>query len=73
VSLVGPSVHIAARILKWAPPGGIAATEAIVEHARRANPELARQFAPLATGVPTAAELGAVRAWVAPPPPDAGS
>jgi class 3 adenylate cyclase len=47
VSLVGPAVHTAARILKLAPPGGIAATSAIVERARRENPELAARFAPL--------------------------
>ncbi len=47
VSLVGPCVHIAARILKLAPPGGIVATDAIVEHARRTNPEFARHFVPL--------------------------
>ncbi len=45
VALVGPCVHAAARILKLAPPGGIAATDAIVAHARRENPELAREFA----------------------------
>ena len=44
VALVGPSVHTAARILKLAPPGGIAATDAIVAHARRQNPALAREF-----------------------------
>ena len=44
VALVGPCVHTAARILKLAPPGGIAATDAIVAHARRENPELAREF-----------------------------
>jgi class 3 adenylate cyclase len=46
VALVGPAVHTAARILKLAPPGGIAVTDAIVAHARRENPELAREFAP---------------------------
>ena len=71
VSLVGPTVHIAARILKLAPPGGIVATEAIVEHARRANPELARQFAPLeGASSRLDAELSGVRVWVAPPPGD---
>lgn len=68
VALVGPSVHVAARILKLAPPGGIAVTQAIVEHARRSNPELARAFEPL---VGAAArlddELGRVRVWLAPP------
>lgn len=48
VSLVGPAVHTAARILKLAPPGGIAATGAIVKRARRENPELAARFERLA-------------------------
>jgi class 3 adenylate cyclase len=69
VSLVGPSVHIAARILKLAAPGGIAATQAIVEHARRTNPELARQFAMLdQTSVLLDPEFRDVRVWVAPTP-----
>ncbi len=68
VALVGPSVHTAARILKLAPPGGIAATAAVVEQARRANPLLAREFEPLAA-LPAhlEAEIGAVRVWIAPP------
>ncbi len=44
VALVGPAVHRGARILKLAPPGGIIATEPIVEHARRSDPALAREF-----------------------------
>jgi class 3 adenylate cyclase len=69
VSLVGPAVHVAARILKLAPPGGIIATDAILEQARRTSPELARQFAPLDHASSLLdAELGAVRAWIAPPP-----
>jgi len=44
-SLFLPRIHTAARILKLAPPGGIAVTDAIVAHARRENPELAREFA----------------------------
>ncbi len=44
VTLVGPSLNIAARILKLAPPGGIIATESVVEHAKRTDPDLARQF-----------------------------
>jgi class 3 adenylate cyclase len=69
VSLVGPSIHTAARILRLAPPGGIVATEAIVEHARRANPGMARQFAPLESASSRLEEeLGSVRVWVAPPP-----
>jgi class 3 adenylate cyclase len=67
VSLVGPSLHTAARILKLAPPGGIAATEAVVASARVANPALAREFARL-DSLPAhlEAELGPIRVWVAP-------
>ena len=68
VSLVGPSVHIAARILKLAPPGGIAATDAILEHARRQNPELARRFVTVEDAPIPEAPVGSVRAWIAPPP-----
>ncbi len=67
VSLVGPSVHIAARILKLAPPGGIAATDAILEHARRENPELARWFVTVEDAPIPEAPAGSVRAWIAPP------
>ncbi len=66
VSLVGPSVHIAARILKLAPPGGIVATEAIVRHARRANPEFARQFAPHTGAGELDPELAGLETWLAP-------
>ena len=66
VSLVGASVHTAARILKLAPPGGIVATDAIVEHARRANPELAARFARLEGGTEKLdPELASVRVWLA--------
>lgn len=47
VSLIGPCINIAARILKLAPPGGIIATQTVVEHAQRTDPQLARQFAAL--------------------------
>jgi class 3 adenylate cyclase len=71
VSLVGPAVHIAARILKLAPAGGIVATEAILESARRTNSELTRQFVPLEGAASLLDEdLGTIRAWVAPPPAD---
>jgi class 3 adenylate cyclase len=68
VSLVGPSLHVAARILKLAPPGGIAATEAVVAQARVANPALARRF-DRAGSLPAhlEAELGPTRFWIAPP------
>jgi class 3 adenylate cyclase/rhodanese-related sulfurtransferase len=72
VSLVGPSVHIAARILKLAPPGGIAATDAIVECTRRTNPELARHFAALdQPSPPLDPEIRDVQVWVAPRPASA--
>ena len=68
VSLVGPSLHTAARILKLAPPGGITATEAVVAQARVANPLLAREFQAMQRVPPhLEAELGPLRVWVAPP------
>jgi class 3 adenylate cyclase len=67
VSLVGPSVHVAARILKLAPPGAIVATDTVLEHARGQNPGLAREFRPLA-GAPSDPDLRTVRTWVAPAP-----
>jgi len=68
VSLVGPSLHTAARILKLAPPGGIAGTESIVAQARVANPELASEFRPMERVPPhLEAELGPIRVLVAPP------
>jgi class 3 adenylate cyclase len=44
VTLIGPSIHIAARLLKHIPPGGIIATEAVVEHLRREAPDVAQRF-----------------------------
>ena len=68
VSLVGESVHTAARILKLAPPGGIAATDAIVAHARRTSPELAPSFTRLEGGAARLdPELGSVNVWVSAP------
>lgn len=67
VALVGPSLHRAARILKLPPPGGIIVTERVVAHARRTDPELARQFV-LLEGAPTLED--AERVWVAAPPPN---
>jgi class 3 adenylate cyclase len=47
VTLVGPSINIADRILKLAPPGGIIATASVVAHAKRTDPDLASRFARL--------------------------
>ncbi len=44
LSFIGPSVNAAARILKLAPPGGIAATGHVVRHAERTDPDLAARF-----------------------------
>lgn len=44
LSFIGPSINTAARILKLAPPGGIVATDSIVRHARRTDPDLAMRF-----------------------------
>jgi class 3 adenylate cyclase/rhodanese-related sulfurtransferase len=68
VALVGPSVHLAARILKLAPPGGIVATQAVLSVARRTDPELARSFVPLAERPRIPESAGPVELWVSPPP-----
>jgi len=44
VALIGPSIHIASRLLKHIPPGGIIATEAVVERLRQETPALAQRF-----------------------------
>ncbi len=44
VALIGPSIHIASRLLKHIPPGGIIATEAVVERLRQEAPALAQRF-----------------------------
>jgi class 3 adenylate cyclase/rhodanese-related sulfurtransferase len=44
LAFIGPSVNTAARILKLASPGGIVATEAVIAHARRSDPDLAAEF-----------------------------
>ena len=45
VAVIGPSIHIAFRLLKHIPPGGIIATEAVVERLRQEAPALAQRFA----------------------------
>jgi len=44
VALIGPSINLAARLLKQIPPGGIVATEAIVARLREQAPEIAGRF-----------------------------
>src|SRR5712692_3300930 len=44
VALIGPSINLAARLLKQVPPGGIIATETVVERLRQEAPDLAQQF-----------------------------
>lgn len=44
LSFIGPSVNIAARILKLAPPECIIATSAVVDQATCTDPNLAEQF-----------------------------
>lgn len=69
VALVGPSVHTAAKILKLAPPGGIVATEKVLEQARRTSPELAREFRRGdAAHALTDAGSHAASLWIAPLP-----
>jgi class 3 adenylate cyclase len=45
VALIGPSINLAARLLKQIPPDGIIATETIVDHLRAETPALAERFA----------------------------
>jgi len=45
VALIGPSINLAARLLKQIPPGGIIATRAVVEKLRQETPDLAERFA----------------------------
>jgi class 3 adenylate cyclase len=68
VALVGPSVHLAARILKLAPPGGIVATESVIEIARRTDPGLAGRFEPLHERPRIPDSVGPVSLWLAGPP-----
>jgi class 3 adenylate cyclase len=44
LSFIGTAVHTAARLLKLAPPGGIAATEAVMNHARASQQDHANAF-----------------------------
>jgi len=44
VALIGPSIHLAARLLKQIPPDGIIATEAVVDKLRAEAPALAERF-----------------------------
>lgn len=44
VALLGPSVHLAARLLKEIPPGGIIAPQATLERLQSEAPEVAAQF-----------------------------
>lgn len=44
VALIGPSINLAARLLKEIPPGGIIATAAVVERLQQEAPELVKQF-----------------------------
>ena len=45
VALIGPTINLAARLLKQIAPGGIIATAAVVEQLREEAPELANRFA----------------------------
>ena len=44
VALIGPSINLASRLLRHIPPGGIIATQAVVERLRHEAPKLAEQF-----------------------------
>lgn len=52
VALVGVCVPRAARILKLGPPGGIVATEQVIDLARESNPDLAAAFKPIDSVAP---------------------
>ncbi len=72
VALVGASVHTAAKILKLAPPGGIVATDAVVEQARRSSPDFARAFAPFEGRIGSEPGTPPARLWLAPVPARVG-
>jgi len=44
VALIGPSINLAARLLKQIPPDGIIATETVITKLRTEAPELAERF-----------------------------
>ncbi len=44
VTLIGPSINLAARLLKQIPPNAIIATEAVVEKLSTEIPTLAERF-----------------------------
>jgi class 3 adenylate cyclase len=44
VALIGPSINLAARLLKQIPPDGIIATEGVIEKLRAEIPALAERF-----------------------------
>lgn len=44
VALIGPTINLAARLLKQIAPGEIIAIEAVIEHLRRDTPHLAQHF-----------------------------
>lgn len=65
LSFIGPSVNTAARILKLAPPGAIVATESVVRHAERTDPDLAARFRALPERQPLKGFDEPVRVFVA--------
>lgn len=44
VALIGPSINLASRLLKHIPPGGIIATQVVVERLQQEAPTLAQHF-----------------------------
>jgi class 3 adenylate cyclase len=65
VSIVGPCVHRAARILRAAPPEGIVITGPVLDRTQMSNPELAPRFELLPTPEALRAELGELEIFVA--------
>jgi class 3 adenylate cyclase len=70
IALIGPSVNIAARLLKHAPPGAIIASGEVFEELRRDAPQIADEFHQLdAAFVVPGADGMTVATYVVPPLP----
>jgi class 3 adenylate cyclase len=65
LAMVGAPINRAARMLRLAPPGGIATTEAVVTELQRTAPDLADTFNPLPEPEPLKGFAAPVRVYVA--------
>ena len=71
VALIGPSVHLAARLLKEIEPSGLIAPQATIEKLRCEDLEIAKQFTPWGTCmIVRGFEEDCVTAYHIPPSPD---